>query len=221
MGKLLVDVFNQGLEQGDLPNSMKWSVTRLVHKKDDKCDLKNWWPISLLNVDYKICSKAISLRLVKVLRSIVDPDQTCSVPGRSIFPNLVLLKDTLAFVDLTNESGILLSLDQEKAFDPVDWPFLLNLLKFFGFRQWFRACIATLCKSAYMQILVNDFLSAPVPLQRGVQQGDALSPLLYILCVEVLACKIRASNDIEGFLLPGARGLQFKLCQCADDTALL
>ena len=63
LGELLVDVFNQGLERGDLPESMKASVTRLEHNKDDKGDLKNWRPISLLNVDYKICSKAISMRL--------------------------------------------------------------------------------------------------------------------------------------------------------------
>ena len=42
--------------------------------------------------------------------------------------------------------------------------------------------------------------------------------MLYVLCVEVLACKIRASRDIEGFLLPGAGGLQFKVAQYADDT---
>ena len=217
-GKFLVDVFNQGLERGDLPNSMKVSVTRLVHNKDDKHDLKTWRPISLLNVDYKICSKAISLHLAKILRSIVDQDQTCSVPGRSIFPNLVLLRDTVAFIEHTDESGILLHLDQEKAFDRVDRLFLLNLLELFGFGPWFQACITTLYKGAYMQILVNDFLSAPVPLQRGVRQGDALLPLLYILCVELLACKIRASNDIEGFLLPCAIGLQFEVCQYADDT---
>ena len=80
-------MFNQGLARGELPESMKASVTRLVHKKDDKRLLKNWRPISLLNVDYKICSKAVSLRLSRVLGSIVDPDQTCSVPGRSIHSN--------------------------------------------------------------------------------------------------------------------------------------
>ena len=218
LGELLVDVFNQGLERGDLPESMKASVTRLVHKKDDKRDLKNWRPISLLNVDYKICSKAISMRLANVLDSIVDPDQTCSIPGRTIFSNLTLLRDTLAFIERTKETGILISLDQEKAFDRVDRSFLLNLLELFGFGPWFRACIATLYKGAYMQILVNDFLSNPVPLMRGVRQGDALSPMLYILCVEVLACKIRITPEIEGFLLPGSGGKQFKVSQYADDT---
>lgn len=68
----------------------------------------------MLNVDYKICSKAVCLRLAKVLGSMVDPDQTCSIPGRSMSSNLVLLRDTLAFIEHTGEAGILLSLDQEK-----------------------------------------------------------------------------------------------------------
>ena len=218
LGEPLVSVFNQGLARGELPESMKASVTRLVHKQDDKRLLKNWRPISLLNVDYKICSKAVSLRLSRVLGSIVDPDQTCSVPGRSIHSNLVLLRDTLAYIDRTGETGILLSLDQEKAFDRVDRIFLLNLLEHFGFGPWFRACIATLYNGAFMQVLVNDFLSNPISLERGVRQGDALSPMLYVLCVEVLACKIRASPDVKGFLLSGAGSLEFRVCQYADDT---
>ena len=218
LGEPLVSVFNQALDRGELPESMKASVTRLVHKKDDKRLLKNWRPISLLNVDYKICSKAFSLRLSKVLGSIVDPDQTCSIPGRSIHSNLVLLRDTLALIERTGEAGILLSLDQEKAFDRVDRNFLLNLLEHFGFGPSFRACIATLYNGAFMQVLVNDFLSNPISLERGVRQGDALSPMLYVLCVEVLACKIRASPDVRGFLLPGASGLEFRVCQYADDT---
>ena len=65
---------------------MKGSVTRLIYKKrGDIKNLKNWHPISLLNVDYKIISKVLTSRLAKVLESIVNPDQTCSVPGRSIF----------------------------------------------------------------------------------------------------------------------------------------
>lgn len=197
---------------------MKSSVTRLVFKKGDKKDLKNWRPISLLNVDYKIGSKAVSLCLSKVLDVIVDPDQTCSVPGRSISSNLILLRDALDYIDKTNEPGILISLDQEKAFDRVDRAFLMNLLKLFGFGPSFCNWISTLYNGAYMQILVNGWLSDKVHLHRGVRQGDSLSPMLYILCVEVLACKIRNTPAIEGFLLPGARGKHFKVGQYADDT---
>ena len=75
---------------------MQGSVTRLIFKKDDPKNLKNWRPISLLNVDYKIVSKDLTNRLLKVLPSVIQEDQTCSIQGRTIFDNLVLLRDTLS-----------------------------------------------------------------------------------------------------------------------------
>ena len=68
------------------------------------------------------------LRLTKVLGLVTSTDQTCSVPGQSTVSNLTLLLDTLDHVSRTNETGILVSLDQEKAFDRVDRSFLLKLL---------------------------------------------------------------------------------------------
>ena len=218
LGPLLVKVINAAYTSGFLPDSMKESATRLIFKKGDRKSLKNWRPISLLNTDYKICSKALSLRLSKVLSSIISPDQTCSVPGRSIFSNLTILRDTLDYISRTGETGILVSLDQEKAFDRVDRSFLLKLLQHFGFGPGFCKWIATLYHGAVMRVLVNDFLSDKIDLCRGVRQGDSLSPMLYILCVEVLACKVRDNHNIVGFLLPGASGRQFKVGQYADDT---
>ena len=98
---------------------MKESVTRIIYKKGDKRNLKHWRPISLLNVDYKICSKALTNRLALVLPKIIDTDRTCSIPGRSIFNNLNLIHHVLDYIGKTSETGILLSLDQEKAFDRV------------------------------------------------------------------------------------------------------
>lgn len=218
LGPILRDVINLCYADSDLCDSMKTSYTRLVFKKGDRKSLKNWRPISLLNVDYKICSKALSSRLSLVLEKIVTPDQTCSVPGRSISSNLVMLRDMLDYIDRTNESGILISLDQEKAFDRVDRSFLMNLLQHFGFGPSFCRWILTLYHGANMQIMINGWLSRKIELQRGVRQGDSLSPMLYILCVEVLAAKIRSTPAIEGFLLPGARGKSFKVGQYADDT---
>ena len=87
---ILLQLYNFSFDHGFLSTSMQGSVTRLIFKKDDPKNLKNWRPISLLNVDYKILSKALTNRLSKVLGSIVNEDQTCSVSGRTVFDNLTL-----------------------------------------------------------------------------------------------------------------------------------
>jgi hypothetical protein len=124
LGWALVQVFDSSFLAGFLPKSTTTSHIRLAFKKGDRKDLKNWRPISLLNVDCKIIAKALSLRLSRVLSSVVHPDQTCWIPGRCITDNLVLLRDISAYTDATNETGILVGLDQEKAFDRVDCGFL-------------------------------------------------------------------------------------------------
>ena len=136
--------------RGSLPDSMKGSVIRLIFKKcgDRKC-LKNWRPISLLNVDYKIFSKVITSRMLKVLSFIIHPDQTCSIPGRSIFSKVTLLRDTLDYIERTNETPILVSLDQEKAFD--NRCFLLDLLIAVGFGPDFCRWIATRLHAHYFE----------------------------------------------------------------------
>lgn len=152
---ILLQLYNFSLDQGFLSTSMQGSVTHLIFKKDDRKDLKNWQPISLLNVDYKILSKALTNRFSKVLTSIISEDQTCSVSGRTIFDYLALFRDTLDYINLTDETGILVSLDQEKAFDRVDRYFLSNVLQKFGFGPVFMRWISILYHDTVMQILVN------------------------------------------------------------------
>ena len=155
---------------------MKTSNTRVIFKKGDRKNLKNWQPISLLSVDYKICSKVLSLRPSKVLEFIVDRDQTCSVPGRKIASNLHIPRDVQDHIDRTNETGILISLDQQKVFDRVNRTFLLNLLSRFGFDPSFCFWINTLYNGANMRINVNEWLSDTIqlslsPLYIVVQEG--------------------------------------------------
>ncbi|CAM2095599.1 unnamed protein product [Caretta caretta] len=78
------------------PSAQGWrAVLALLPKKGDLRDLRNWRPVSLLSTDYKIVAKAISLRLGTVLVDVIRPDQTYTVPDRSIFDNLFLVRDLL------------------------------------------------------------------------------------------------------------------------------
>ena len=131
------------------------------------------------------------------------------------------MRDVLHFIEQTDEAAILVSLDQEKAFDRVDRSFLMDLLCHLGFGPVFRKWVSALYDGAYMQILLNGNLTSEIPLLRGVRQGDPLSPLLYVLCVEALACQIRSCSEIRGFLLPGASGKQARVRLYADDTTVI
>lgn len=207
---LLLRVFNEPFHLGVLLDSQRKGLLRLIRKKDKRNLANNWRPISLLNTDYNLASKVITERFKVVRSSIVHGDQTCSVPGRSIFSNLQLVRAVLDTIDKTNETGILVTLDQEKAFDRVDHEFLMRVLSKFGFGPSFCGWVSLFYTNVFSHIICNGQLSSPVFLQRGVRQGCPLSPLLYVLVSEVLSTQIRKCKEIEGFRLPGAGGLQFK-----------
>ncbi|CAM5085424.1 unnamed protein product, partial [Natator depressus] len=120
LGPDLVTVWAESLQSGVLPLSCRRAVLALLPKKGDRHDLQNWHPVSLLSTDYKIVAKAISLRLGSVLADVIHPDQTYTVPDRSIFDNLFLVWDLLELGRRDGLSFALLSLDQEKAFNRVD-----------------------------------------------------------------------------------------------------
>ena len=182
LGPYLCRVLNACYRAGEMCESMKTSNTCVIFKKGDRKNLENWQPISLLSVDYKICSKVLSLRLSKVLEFIIDRDQNCSVPGRKIASNLHIPRDVQDHIDRTNETGILISLDQEKAFDRVNRTFLLNLLSRFGFGPSFCFWINTLYNGANMRIIVNEWLSDTIQLSRRVRRRFPVSLVVHCLC---------------------------------------
>ncbi|CAM2106072.1 unnamed protein product [Caretta caretta] len=88
LGPDLVTIWAKSLQSGVLPLSCRLAVLALLPKKGDRRDLRNWHPVSLLSMDYKVIAKAISLRLGSMLADVVHADQTYTVPGCSILDNL-------------------------------------------------------------------------------------------------------------------------------------
>ena len=97
IGDDLAEVLNYGFQNGQLSVSQRRGLLSLIFKKGEKKDLKNWRPISLLCVDYKIGTRALAAQLQKVLSLVLHKDQTCGVPGRSIFSNLYLIGDLIEY----------------------------------------------------------------------------------------------------------------------------
>ena len=152
----------------------------------------------LLNLDYKLISKVLANRLRKVLGFVIHPDQTCSIPGCPIHDNCATVRDVIQYCVNTNTDGALISLDQTKMFDRVDWNYLFRVLATFRFGPSFSTWIKILYNDIGSHVIINGFLTSRIELRRGVRQGCPLSPMLYVLCAEPLAAAIRSSPIIRG-----------------------
>ena len=118
LGLVMVDSFNYAFTTGNLASSQRQGIIRLIPKKDkDPSYLTNWRPLSLLNVDYKIATKALTLRLKKVLPQVINNAQTGYIGGRFIGQNIRQISDILSFTAEQNIEGIATFIDFEK----VSW----------------------------------------------------------------------------------------------------
>ena len=205
-GDSFIEVLNKCFTNGKLSPSCRLATITLLCKDKEKAnDLAYWRPISLLNTDVKILSKVLCNRLKKVIGSIVQKDQTCGIPGRSITDNLHLIRNVVDYVNQKNLRLVLLSLDFKKAFDNVSHEFLFKVLKSFGFGSTFIKFVQLLYTDIKSQVIVNGFCTKSFPIRKGVRQGCGLSPLLFVLVVEVLGKLIRKNPKSQDLNSPDPR----------------
>ena len=219
LGPDLVSVLNSCLDSGSLALSQRRGIISLSFKKGDCLDPRNWHPITLPNIDYKLASCAIAGRLLKVIHLVVAEDQSCGVPRRFIGENVRLLQDVADYASSSGASVAILSLDQEKAFDRVDWSFMQSTLCTIGFGPSFISWVDLFYHRVQSAVNVNGYLSSFFSLSCDVRQGCPLSPLLHVLVSEVLAVNI-CCNPPFLVCLPGVLPLS-PISQYADDTSLI
>ena len=209
--------FVNSVRINSFPDEKNTSITTIIYKKKgDPYLLINYRPIALMNVDVKILTKLLSMRLATVLPSIIHESQS-AVLGRTIGNTIHLVRDIIDMANQSNEGAALLFLDQEKAFDRVNHTFLRKVLRGFGFGNAFIDWIGILYSNAATRIDVNGFFTDRISLRSGVRQGCPLSPLLYVLIIEILALQLRANPNIVGFLVEGEKIVS---SHYADDTVI-
>ena len=216
IGQFLIGSFQYSFDNGILSMDQRRGIINLIPKKDkDPLYLNNWRPISILNTDYKIIAKCLALRLKKVLPEIISNDQTGFLPGRYIGENIRLVLDMIDYTNITNLPGLMLLADFEKAFDKLEWSFLFQTLESFGFGEDFIAWIKTMYMEVKSCVLNNGHASEFFQLHRGLRQGCPLSPLLFLLCSEILAIWARNDTNVQGIQIGNA---DIFISAYADDT---
>lgn len=207
----LSTVLSDSFKQGKLPKSFY----EACRKKDkDPTECSSYRPISLLNVDVKILAKVLTRRLENILPSVICEDQTGFIKNRYSYFNIRRLFDIL-YLPSGATPECVLSLDAEKAFDRIEWAYLLETLKKFGFGTNFITWIRLLYSSPTASVLTNSQLSQPINLYRGTRQGCPLSvPLLFDLAIEPLAIAIHSCKNISGIW---SNGVEHKVALYADD----
>ena len=128
-----------------------------------------------------------------------------------------MIRDLIDLVDAEDTEAAFIFLDQEKAFDRVDHDFLYKTMEAFGIGPTFIRWIKIIYSNASTRVRVNGYLTPKIPLRRGVRQGCPLSPLLYVLVIEILALALRSNPNIVGFTINGEKIVSLHY---ADDTTI-
>ena len=163
VGNLMVDSLNYSYDYGKLSNSQKRAIITLIEKKDkDRRDIANWRPISLINVDVKIGSKAIAKRLEVVLPSVIHQNQCAYVKDRAICDAVRSIEEILDCTKIYQIEGKLISIDFKKAFDSVSRDFLFRTLSAFHFGPSFIQWIHTFYNDISSCVLNKWFFHCPV-----------------------------------------------------------
>ena len=178
----LISSIQRSFEVDQLTISQRQAMIKLIEKKErDKRLIKNWRPISLLNLDTKLLSKALANRMNDVLPSLVNENQIAYVKGRFISEGGRLISDIIESTDIFLKSGYLFTVDIEKAFDSVNHVFLIAVLEHFGFGLSFIKWIKIMLKNQESCIINDGKTSKYFKLERGTRQGDPISAYLFIL----------------------------------------
>ena len=218
LGMFIVRSLNYGFEIGELSSTQKEGIITCIPKGDkSRKFIKNWRPISLLNVSYKIASGCIANRIKKLLPFIIDLDQSGFLSGRFTGDNIRLIYDILSYSNKENKKGLMVLIDFEKAFDSVSWSFMEKCLNFYNFKHDIINWIKTFYKNIKSTVLVNNDPTSWFKIERGCRQGDPISPYIFLLCGEILAHMVRQNKNIKGYFISDT---EIKISQYADDTSL-
>ena len=132
---------------GRLAKVINSTFVALIPKIDSPQRLNDFRPISLVGSMYKILAKVLACRLCSVIGSVVSDTQSAFIKGRQIMDGILVANEIVDEAHRCKKELLLFKVDFEKAFDSVDWDYLIDVMSKMGFpllwRKWIKECIRT------------------------------------------------------------------------------
>jgi mannosylglycoprotein endo-beta-mannosidase len=192
----------------------------LLPKKERSETASDYRHVSLMHSISKILCKLLANRLAPELDKLISRNQSAFIKKRSIQDNFLYVKNVIRDAHCKNSPTAFLKLDLAKAFDSVEWPFLLEVLEQMGFGQRWRDMLSILLASSSSRVLLNGKQGRLFRHRRGLRQGDPLSPMLFILVMEPLQRMFLMATE-QGVLSPLERNTaRMRASFYADDAAI-
>ena len=211
----LTRVFNAAATAGELPVGFLAGVITPLFKDGDHASRTNYRPITVLNTDYRVLTKALTLRLQPHMDAAIDREQTAFLTSRLIGENICLLQSLPSWLSAQQRSAVVAFVDFRKAYDTLDRSFILRCMEVMGVPAGFRQWVQLLLSGTEASTCVNGFQSTPLLTHAGVRQGCPLSPLLYLFVGQALLSWLKQCG--VGIALDGST---LTAVQFADDIKI-
>ncbi|KAF7835238.1 ribonuclease H [Senna tora] len=178
----------------------------LISKSNGPQSFKDFRPVNLANVSYKLMSKILCNHLKKILVDVIAPNQSAFLEGRNISDNVVLMSEIahkVKSIRKGNTKWCVFNMDIQKAYDKLSWSFIETVLRKMHFpSRWIQLIMQCIMTVSY-NLLISGNLTVDFQPSCGIRQGDPISTYLYILCANVLSCLIK--KEVEAKLWRGIK----------------
>ena len=201
IGKDVMQLVRDFFLSGSMPNHINDTHIALIPKKLVPLVSADYRPISLCNVIYKIIAKCIANRLKPHLPDYIHPSQQAFIEGRRISNNIIIAQEITHSFALKSwkEKGFMLKIDLAKAFDRIEWNFIVAALTRKGLHPHFINLIHACISTPTFSVIINGQPFAKFKGDRGIRQGCPLSPYLFVLAINELSIALQEAMSANNF----------------------